>query len=115
MCDVKCPVFGRGSYSFVDSISISHSSFSFEPVIFLPGLIAFHSYKKDEVFVDYRGKLVTKINAEQYCEIINIDFRVPSPFQGRTYGIMPRVSTGSHPNPLLPKQITSMLVRSHNF
>ena len=57
MCDEKCPVFGRGSYSFIDSIGISRSSFSFEPVIVLPGLIAFHPYKKDEVFVNYRGKL----------------------------------------------------------
>ena len=36
-------------------------------ISFLLGLIALQSFKKDDVFVDYDGKIVTNINANQYC------------------------------------------------
>ena len=45
------------------------NQFIFESVIsfFLLGLIALQSFKKDDVLVDYHGKVVTNINAGQYC------------------------------------------------
>ena len=36
-------------------------------ISFLLGLIASQPFKKDDVLVDYHGKVVTNINADQYC------------------------------------------------
>ena len=36
-------------------------------ISFLLGLIALRSFKKDDVLVDYHSKVVTNINADQYC------------------------------------------------
>ena len=41
-------------------------------ISFLLGLIALQSFKKDDVLMGYHGKVVTNINADQYCLQIGV-------------------------------------------